>query len=197
MSQVQPNGTASLWVRRWSHLVAPGSTVLDVACGSGRHLRWFAERGCRVTGVDRDAEAMQPLSGMAELVVADIEKGPWPLHGRSFDAVIVTNYLWRERLSDVISSVAEGGVLIYETFAAGNESVGKPSNPQFLLQPGELLEVSRSLRVVAYEDGFEPVPERFVQRIAATRDVLRSILTKRRFLTPPPGALGQVKSSDS
>jgi SAM-dependent methyltransferase len=163
-------GEASGWVQRWSHLVAPGATVLDVACGSGRHLRWFAQRGCRVTGVDRDEAALAISRDIAETVLADIESGLWPLPGRRFDAVVVTNYLWRELLPTLIGSVAEGGVLIYETFSAGNETVGKPSNPKFLLQPGELLQAAQGLRVVAFEEGFLSVPERFVQRLVAVRE---------------------------
>ena len=163
-------GTASLWVQRWSHLVAPDATVLDVACGSGRHLRWFAQRGCRVTGVDRDEPALAASRDIAETVLADIESGPWPLPGRRFDAVVVTNYLWRELLPTLVGSVTGGGVLIYETFSAGNESVGKPSNPKFLLQPGELLQAAQGLRVVAFEEGFACEPERFVQRLVAVRE---------------------------
>ena len=162
----------SAWVQRWSHLVPAGGTVLDVACGSGRHVRWFADRGHHVTGVDRDAAALADLALIAEVHVADIEGGPWPFDGRRFDAVIVTNYLWRELLPVLVASVAEGGVLIYETFAAGNASVGKPSNPQFLLRPGELLSVAQALRVVAYEDGFLDAPARYVQRLAAVREPL-------------------------
>jgi SAM-dependent methyltransferase len=160
----------SAWVQRWSHLVASGASVLDVACGSGRHVRWFAQQGCRVTGVDRDAQALQALRTMAEVLVADIESGPWPLTGRRFDAVVVTNYLWRELLPTIVDSVAEGGVLICETFAKGNETVGKPSNPKFLLGPGELLTAARELRIVAFEDGFIAGPDRFVQRIVAARE---------------------------
>jgi SAM-dependent methyltransferase len=161
----------SAWVRRWSHLVPAGASVLDVACGGGRHLRWFAARGAQVTGVDRDAQALAGLEGAGELVVADIEQGPWPFAGRRFDAVVVTHYLWRPLLPLVVGSVGPGGVLIYETFAAGNETVGRPSNPDFLLRPGELLRaVQGELRVVAYEDGFLPDPGRFVQRIAAVRE---------------------------
>ena len=117
----------SPWVQRWTVLVPAGAQVLDVACGRGRHVRWFAERGCRVTGVDRDAEALAPLAGIAHTVVADIEHGPWPLPGRRFDAVVVTNYLWRPLLPLIVDSVADGGVLIYETFALGNETVGGTS----------------------------------------------------------------------
>jgi SAM-dependent methyltransferase len=160
----------SPWVQRWSALVPAGASVLDVACGSGRHVRWFADRGCRVTGVDRDAAALATLAGVAETVVADIEDGPWPFAGRRFAAVVVTNYLWRPLLPAIVEAVDEGGVLICETFARGNETVGRPSNPDFLLRPGELLQAAGSLRVVAYEDGFLSAPERFVQRIAAVRE---------------------------
>ncbi|MFL6663747.1 MAG: class I SAM-dependent methyltransferase [Rhizobacter sp.] len=160
----------SPWVQRWTVLVPAGAQVLDVACGHGRHVRWFAERGCHVTGVDRDAEALAPLAGIAQTLVADIEHGPWPLPGRRFDAVVVTNYLWRPLLPIIVDSVAEGGVLLYETFALGNETVGKPSNPDFLLRPGELLQAAMPLRTVAFEDGFLTSPDRFVQRIAAVRD---------------------------
>lgn len=158
------------WIVRWSQLVPAGGTVLDVACGSGRHLRWFAQRGCRVTGVDRDAAALATLAGVGELVEADIEGGPWPLPGRRFDAVVVTNYLWRALLPTIVESVAEGGVLLYETFSAEHASIGKPSNPNFLLQPGELLRQTNGLRPIAYEDGFLDAPPRFVQRIAAVRE---------------------------
>jgi SAM-dependent methyltransferase len=159
------------WITRFGAALPPGAAVLDVACGSGRHLRWFAERGCRVTGVDRDAAALEPLRGLGETVVADIEAGPWPFDGRRFDAVVVTNYLWRPLLPAVVAAVAEGGWLLVETFAVGNETVGKPSNPAFLLRPGELLEAAAALRTVAYEDGFLAAPARFVQRIAAVREI--------------------------
>lgn len=159
----------SAWVQRWAHLVPAGGRVLDVACGHGRHLRWFAQRGHPVTGVDRSPEAIASLAGIGRAVLADIEEGPWPFEDERFDAVVVTNYLWRPLLPAIVASVAEGGVLIYETFASGNESVGKPSRPDFLLQAGELLTVCEDLRVVAFEDGFCDRPERFVQRIAAVR----------------------------
>ncbi|MET4579322.1 class I SAM-dependent methyltransferase [Ottowia thiooxydans] len=161
----------SPWIERWTPLVLPGAPVLDVACGSGRHMRWFAERGHAVTGVDRDPAAIEAVSSLGEAVLADIENGPWPLAGRQFGAVVVTNYLWRPLLPTLLDSVAEGGVLIYETFAAGNETVGKPSRPDFLLQPGELLQACAGSpwRIVAFEDGFLANPPRFVQRIAAAK----------------------------
>ena len=174
---------ASPWVRRWSHLVPPNAAVLDVACGSGRHLHWFAGRGCRVTGVDRDAAALAPLRDVAEVVVADIESGPWPLAGRRFDVVVCTNYLWRPLLPTLIDALADAGVLLYETFAVGNETVGKPSNPAFLLRPAELLTAVGALRVIGYEDGFIEAPARFVQRVAAVRDG-PSTERPRRWLLP-------------
>jgi SAM-dependent methyltransferase len=158
------------WVRRWSHLVPEGGTVLDVACGGGRHLRWFAARGCRVCGVDRDAAALAGCAGLGEIVTADIENGPWPLAGRRFDAVVVTNYLWRALMPTIVASVADGGVLIYETFAIGNERHGRPSNPDFLLRQGELLAQANGMGIVAYEHGFLDEPARVVQRIAALRE---------------------------
>jgi SAM-dependent methyltransferase len=163
----------SAWVRRFAPLVAPGGTVLDLACGSGRHLRWLAAQGFAVTGVDRDAEAVAPLAALGEIVVADIEAGPWPLPGRRFDGVVVTNYLWRPLLPRIAESLADGGVLVYETFAHGQHTIGRPSRPEFLLQPGELLTAFAGLRIVAFEDGFEEPPAaaapRFVQRLAAVR----------------------------
>lgn len=163
-------GTPSDWVRRWSDAIRPGGTVLDVACGHGRHLHWFARRGHAVTGVDRDAMAIAAARNLGEAVLADIEQGPWPLPGRSFDAVVVTNYLWRPLWADLRAAVAPDGLVIYETFASGNETVGRPARPEFLLRPGELLQAFEGLRIVAYEDGFLDAPERFVQRIVARRE---------------------------
>ena len=175
----------SPWIVRWSHLLAPGASVLDVACGSGRHMRWFGGRGHPVTGVDRSQEAIDAAASFGRTVQADIEDGPWPFEGQLFGAVVVTHYLWRPRLPDIVAAVAPGGVLLYETFAAGNESVGKPSRPDFLLQPGELLAACAGLRVVAYEDGFLPEPERFVQRIAAVRPPAAPSATPPRHLLQP------------
>lgn len=162
--------TPSAWIIRWSHLVPAGGNVLDVACGPGRHMRWLQERGHTVTGVDRAPEALADAGRFGQVVQADIESGPWPFEGRQFDGVVVTNYLWRALLPRIVQSVAPGGVLLYETFAAGNETVGKPSRADFLLQPGELLRACQPLRVVAYEDGFLEPPARFVQRLAAVRE---------------------------
>lgn len=167
-----PHGTQdpSDWIRRWAHLVPAGGPVLDVACGHGRHMRWFAGRGHPVTGIDRDAEAVSAAAPLGRAIAADIENGPWPLPGETFAAVVVTNYLWRPLFPQVLASLAEGGVLLYETFAEGNETVGKPSRPDFLLRHGELPGLCAGLRIVAYEDGFLTGPERFVQRIAAVRE---------------------------
>ena len=156
--------------------------MLDVACGAGRHMGWFAQRGHPVTGVDRAPEAIASSARFGRALLADIEDGPWPFAGQVFGAVVVTNYLWRARLPDIVAAVGPGGVLLYETFAAGNETVGKPSRPAFLLQPGELLAASAGLRVVAYEDGFLSDPERFVQRIAAIRPQAAPALPPRHHL---------------
>jgi SAM-dependent methyltransferase len=187
---------ASPWVRRWSHLVPAGARVLDVACGSGRHVDWFVQRGCTVTGLDRDAAAVSPLRGKAEIIVADIENAAWPLAGRSFDAIVVTNYLWRALLPTVRASLAPAGVLIYETFAQGQQTVGKPSNPAFLLSPGELLVAAEGLHIVAYENGFLSAPERFVQRLVAIRDAPQAGLPPRHALAPEVPAAAPLKSAD-
>lgn len=172
------HGTASTWVQRWSHLVPPGATVLDIACGAGRHLQWFAERGHAVTGLDRSPEALATAARFGEVILADLENGPWPLmsgsQARQFGAVIVTNYLWRPLFPVMTDSVAPGGVLIYETFAQGNETVGQPSRPDFLLQPGELLSAFKRLHLIAFEQGFLDHPPRFLQRLVAARPGLQA-----------------------
>lgn len=147
--------------------------MLDLACGGGRHSRYFADLGYRVLAVDRDAGALGTLAGTAgvETLVADLERAAWPLGRRRFGGVVVTNYLHRPLFAHILAAVAGNGVLIYETFAAGNERFGKPSNPDFLLRPGELLGlVSGKLRVIAYEDleVGEPGPA-MVQRLCAVR----------------------------
>lgn len=165
---------ASAWIERWGALVPGGTRVLDVACGGGRHSRWFAARGHPVTAVDRDPSVQDWCRGLvgATGVVADLETGPWPLPGQRFGGVVVTNYLHRPLLATLVESVESGGVLLYETFAAGNERFGRPSRPDFLLQPGELLELVRGhLRVMAFEDVQLEVPRpAMVQRLAARRE---------------------------
>jgi SAM-dependent methyltransferase len=163
-------GTPSNWIQRWSHLVRPSGSVLDIACGQGRHMQWFADRGHPVLGIDRSPEALLAAASFGETVLADIENSPWPLMdghtARRFDAVIVTNYLWRPLNPVITQSVAPGGLLLYETFAKGNETVGKPSRPDFLLQPAELISAFAGMHIIAFEDGFLENPSRFIQRIA-------------------------------
>jgi SAM-dependent methyltransferase len=157
---------------RWSNLVPTGGTVLDVAAGGGRHATLFAELGHTVLALDRDTTALLLVPHPRITVLrADLEGAPWPLAGRTFAAVVVTNYLWRPLLPTLVASVAPGGVLMYETFAAGQERLGRPRNPDFLLQPGELLEAVRNvLEVREYVHGEEGEPPTAVrQRLCALR----------------------------
>ncbi len=163
------DSAASPWISRFCRLIRPGGSVLDVACGSGRHVRELHARGFCATGIDRDAQALAGLGTIAEIVAADIENGPWPLPGRHFDAVIVTNYLWRPLWPRLLQSLADGGVLLYETFSEHQAEIGRPKRAEFLLRPGELLTLAAGLHIVAYEDGFLGNPDRFVQRIAAVK----------------------------
>jgi len=133
-------------------------------------MRYLQGLGHYATGVDRSSQALEAAAAYGHTVLADIEAGPWPFPDDiNFDAVVVTNYLWRPLFASIFQSLAPGGVLIYETFATGQETLGKPSNPDFLLQTGELLRAFSGLRVVAFEDGFLDTPARFVQRLAAVK----------------------------
>ena len=159
--------SASSWVLRWADEVPTGGSVLDVAAGQGRHSRLFLDRGYRVAAVDRDIAGLAPLLPRPgfRAVAADLEAAPWPFPGERFAGVVVTNYLWRPLLPVLIESLAPGGALLYETFALGNERFGRPSNPDFLLQPGELLEAVRGrLLVRAYEHGPEIDPRPAVRQ---------------------------------
>jgi SAM-dependent methyltransferase len=159
----------SAWVRRFAPLIRPGGRVLDLAAGAGRHTRLLLELGFAVTAADRDIAALQPLSrGNCEVRAVDLETGaPWTLGG-GYVGIVVTNYLFRPLLPAIAAALATGGVVIYETFALGNERLGRPRNPDFLLRPGELLEAFAALTVVAFEQGevSEPRPA-VIQRIAA------------------------------
>lgn len=167
-------GPVSDWVAGHARRVADGGPVLDLACGAGRHTRLMLDRGHPVTAVDIDVSGLSDIEGRPGLTIleADLEGAPWPLAGHGFAGVIVTNYLWRPILTDIVAGVASGGVLIYDTFAVGKERFGKPSNPDFLLRPGELLEaVQGALTVLAYEHGEVQAPKPAVrQRICAHRD---------------------------
>ena len=151
-----------------------GAAVLDVACGGGRHVRLFLDRGHAVTAVDLDVGGLEDLRGhpRLEIVRADLEDGsPWPLPGRRFGVVVVTNYLWRPLFPTILDAIAAGGMLLYETFAVGHEAHGPPSNPDFLLTPGELVDVVRDhLQIVAHDHGYDAHPRPAVkQRICAVR----------------------------
>lgn len=160
----------SEWVRRFAPQVAAAGSVLDVACGGGRHGRLFLDANHPVCFLDRDLSGVEDLRGMpgAELVQADIEAGPWPLAGRAFDAVMVTNYLWRPLFPQLLASLKPGALLIYETFMIGNERFGKPSNPDFLLKRDELFDLCRSsCDIRALEQGEDANAVR--QRICAVK----------------------------
>jgi len=156
--------------------VEQGGTVLDVAAGGGRNARYFLERGHPVVAIDRRIEGLDDLEDQTtvDVIEADLEDGsPWPLGNRQFAAVVVTNYLYRPLLDTLVRAIAPGGVLIYETFALGNEVFGRPSNPDFLLKPGELIDaVAGELRVIAYEDIVVETPlPAAIQRICARREI--------------------------
>lgn len=165
----------SPWVAAHFGLMAEGGRVLDLACGSGRHARLLAGLGFEVAAVDRNFEAILKLSDVPGIIATqlDLEGEAWPLAGRTFDGIVVTNYLWRPRLPDVLALLAPGGVLIYETFMLGNEVYGKPSSPAFLLRPGELREVveAAGLREIAFEEGYTASPKPAMrQAICAIRE---------------------------
>ena len=190
------------WVVRWTPLLPSRARVLDVACGHGRHVHWLAAAGHQVAAIDRDPALLAPLAGLASTVVADLEADPWPLPQQTFDAVVVTNYLWRALFPALRAAVAPGGLLIYETFAQAHAALGRPRRPEFLLRPGELIDVlrdgesadaggvspSETWHVIAFEEGRLPargdVPEREVQRIVARRGNTPS---GRADLLAPPG----------
>ena len=155
----------SSWVTRWAALITRGP-VLDVACGAGRHARLFAARGLEVVALDREP---QQIPGV-RFVQADLEAGHWPLGAERFAAIVVTNYLHRPLFAQLETALAEEGVLIYETFMVGNEKHGRPSNPAFLLQPGELLQAYRGLTPIAFEQGYVETPKpAVIQRLCARR----------------------------
>lgn len=165
----------SPWVERYAPLIPTAGRVLDLACGTGRHARLLAQRNYAVFAVDRSKESLAALAGVpgVETACLDLESGDWPLAGMQFAGIVVTNYLWRPRLPDVLALLAPGGVLIYETFMLGNEAYGKPSNPDFLLRPGELREVvaQAGLREIAFAEGYVGMPKPAMrQAICAVRE---------------------------
>ncbi|NOQ83769.1 MAG: methyltransferase domain-containing protein [Myxococcales bacterium] len=167
----EANKTPSPWVERFASLIPKGGLVLDLACGSGRHSRYLSAMGYRILAVDIDVSRVEDLSQSenVEVMKADLEAGDWPFSGHYFEGIVVTNYLHRPNLPRLVESLAPGGVLIYETFAKGNEKLGGPSNPDFLLNPAELLDAfAPRLTIVAYEHTIEDVPTPALrQRICA------------------------------
>jgi len=176
----------SPWIVRHAALIAPGARLLDLACGSGRHARFFAQRGVQVVAVDRDREALAALADVARIETRriDLEGAAWPFAHERFDAIVVTNYLHRPALPLLVASLADDGALLYETFARGNEAYGRPWNPDFLLEPGELLTVvSDRLIVVEFAQGLVDNAGRpaVVERLAA-------VGRERRWPPPLPSA---------
>lgn len=172
MTDGHGHGSPSPAIVRWARCVPADGTVLDVAAGAGRHARFFADRGHPVVAVDRDVTALRAAPHpRIDVVMADLEGAPWPFPGRTFAAVVVTNYLWRPLLPILVASVAPGGALLYETFAVGHERFGRPHHPDFLLRPGELLAAVRGqLEVQEYQHGDEGEPPVAVrQRLCAVR----------------------------
>lgn len=161
------------WLMKHTQHIKPSGHVLDVAAGKGRNARWLAQQGFKVEAVDRDRQALESMKGVEDinLRVADIENDGWPYIGQSFDAIVVCRYLHRPLFPALCETLAPEGVLIYETFMQGHEAYGKPSNPDFLLRPDELLEVFQNqLEVIAFEQGFQEFPKPSVtQRICAIR----------------------------
>ena len=161
----------SPWIVRFAALVPPGARLLDLAAGHGRHACFFAARGARVVAVDRDAALLASFATApgVETRALDLETGAWPLAGERFDAIVTVNYLHRALFPHLLDALADEGVLLYETFAAGNEAFGKPSNPNFLLARDELLQFAHDhLTVIAFEQGvIEGEPPAVVQRLAA------------------------------
>jgi SAM-dependent methyltransferase len=169
--------TASPWVRRFAQVIPKDGRVLDLACGAGRHTTLLAALGHQILAVDRDISLLESLqSGSIQIQALDLEGSDWPLLNQQFSAIVVTNYLYRPFLIELPKMLTEGGVLIYETFADGNAEFGKPSNPNFLLKPGELLSLAQhsGLKVIAYEDIYldQPKPA-MVQRICAVKGHLK------------------------
>ncbi|MDH3201505.1 MAG: class I SAM-dependent methyltransferase [Myxococcales bacterium] len=169
----EPDTAPSSWVERFAPLIRAKGTVLDLACGGGRHSRYLNALGYRLVAADIDVSGLSDLSANddVEIIEADLEAGDWLFAGRRFDGIVVTNYLHRPHLPLLVESLAPGGVLIYESFAKGNEKLGHPRNPAFLLDPAELLEAfGPRLAIVAYEHGIDEEPKPAVrQRICAVR----------------------------
>jgi len=167
-----PSIAPSPWVLRWAHLIRPGGKVLDVAAGHGRHARALQAMGFAAVAVDIDTSGLADAAGI-DAVTADLETGSWPFPDGAFDAIIVANYLHRPHFPFLIESLAPGGVLIFETFGQGNERLGRPRNPDFLLAPGELLRAfDGALEIVAYEHGEEREPRPAIrQRVCAKKGI--------------------------
>ncbi|CAG0965937.1 demethylmenaquinone methyltransferase / 2-methoxy-6-polyprenyl-1,4-benzoquinol methylase [Methylophilaceae bacterium] len=171
--RTDPAEAPSGWLSEHAHLIKPSGRVLDVAAGSGRNARWLARQGFRVEAVDRDRQALESMKGVENINcrLADIENGAWPYAGQQFDAIVVCRYLHRPLFSSFSDNLTPGGILVYETFMQGHEAYGRPANPDFLLRPGELLEVFQGrFEIVAFEQGYQETPKpSMMQRICAVK----------------------------
>jgi SAM-dependent methyltransferase len=182
--------STSAWVVRFLPLIHAGGRVLDLAAGGGRHTCLLLAAGFAVRAVDRDTAALTALAGpRCEVVAVDLETGaPWPLGG-GYDGIVVTNYLYRPLFPAIVGALAPGGVLIYETFALGNERFGRPRNPDFLLRPGELIDVCAGLAIVAFEQGEVARPRpAVIQRIAAVNGPVGPLPESGLAATPRPAS---------
>ena len=170
--------TVSDWVKKWSPVLSENSRILDLACGYGRHAVWLSSLKMDVLALDKDPLALERVQSMGiTTMCADLENAPWPLADQHFDALVVTNYLWRSLWPNLLECIKEGGFVIYETFCEGHQAYGKPSRADFLLKSGELLEVFESFKVLGFEEGLLSEPRRYVQRIAAQKPTLSGTLT--------------------
>ena len=167
------NKKPNKWVECYSSLIPSGGSVLDLACGSGRHTGMLLNKGYQVTAVDIDTTLIKQNFSNKNLniVKCDLESlSFWPFEKNSFLGIIVVNYLHRPLFSKIIESLREEGVLVYQTFADGHSRYGKPKNPDYLLKRGELKTVFDSMKIISYQHGYLSYPSQsIIQRICCVK----------------------------